>query len=84
MLLTPDNSPARTPKKEHIARLQTDPKQRIGGADGDLGMPPVPPVVISHKEKEGKVNKLFMSTGQRNKIRKALAKMNFIPRTVNR
>lgn len=84
MLLTPENSPARTPKKEHIAKLQTDPKQRQAGTDGDLGMPPVPPVVISHKDKDSKGSKAFMSSGQRNKIRRALAKINFIPKNVNR
>ena len=81
MLLTPDNSPARAAKKEHISKLQADPKQRLSSTDTDNG---VQPIINTPSKGKNKSEKGFMSTGSRTKLRKALAKFTFLPRNVNR
>ena len=83
MLQTPENSPGHSPKKDQIARLQPDPKQRLSApliqVDG-VSQPLInqkPPLAA---DKVGQMkDKSFMSTGHRAKIRKALMKFNFMP-----
>lgn len=85
MLQTPDSSPSKMTKKEQIARLQADPKQRMSSSSLDSNVQPVinAPVTRGKHHKEEKKGG-SLSTGHKTKIRKALMKFNFLPRNVNR
>ena len=78
MLMTPENSPGRSPKKDHISKLQPDPKSRLSAPDLDNVVQPVLKDMKSSSESKAS-SKGFMTTGHRAKIRKALMRFNFIP-----
>ncbi|XP_064594655.1 rap guanine nucleotide exchange factor 6-like isoform X3 [Liolophura sinensis] len=82
MLQVPDRS-SRKGKKDEIAKLQTDPKQRLSAPD--LEAAAVPPVITITKDKKSdkKDTKSFMAFGNKTKLRKALMKMNIIPRNMS-
>ena len=82
MLLTPDGSPSRG-KKDYLQKPTPDLRQRRSAPELEVGG--VPPVINQHKHKKGdKKDKGFMTLGNRAKLRKALMKMNLLPRTVNK
>ncbi|KAI0211121.1 Rap guanine nucleotide exchange factor 2 [Lamellibrachia satsuma] len=83
MLVTPDNSPGHKRKREQIAKLQNDPRQRLSASDLDQ-VSIVPPFINKPGRERGaneKKERRFMSTGHKAKIRKALMRMNLLPRS---
>ena len=92
MLVTPDPSPRQGRAGQTTS--SSDPRQRLSVPDLEAAI--VPPVIhspskhhtssssSSSQNKSSKDKKDgFMSQGHRTKIRKALAKFNFLPRNVN-
>ena len=90
MLQTPENSPRpRTRKTSEIARLQADPKARLsqldllGSAGGGPGTLTHNDTLSSSPNKDRKdTNKRFMTLGHKTRLKKALQKMNFIPKNL--
>lgn len=88
MLNTPDNSPRpRSRKVSEISKLQPDPRARLSSVDANLVLgtetPCSQPVTINSPQKEGK-KQSFMTLGPKRRLQKALMKMNFLPKNMNR
>lgn len=89
MLSTPENSPrSRSRKTSEISRLQADPRARLSThveliesqtavTSSTCGSPSKP----DKKDKEDR--KGFMTLGHKTKLKKALMKMNIIPKAIN-
>jgi len=78
-------SPRHSAKKNQISKLQTDAKQRLSAPSSLENN--VPPVIQSpRKQNKSKDEKKTgsLSSGHKTKIRKALQKFNFLPRSANR
>ncbi|XP_064621148.1 rap guanine nucleotide exchange factor 6-like isoform X4 [Lineus longissimus] len=78
-ILQPENAPSRPLKKHQIQKLQSDPRQRLSVPDLDG----VPPVISQQKEKKADKKDKGMNATHKTKIRKALMKMNILPKNGN-